>query len=311
MTKVKVSAPGKLILSGEHAVVYGKPAILATVDKRLFVTISQASRNKIITSESPALAKWARDFILKVLNSEKKRLKIEISSKIPVGCGMGSSAALAVALTAGLFKYLNKNFNQEKINELAYEIEKRQHGTPSGGDNTIVTHGGFLWYRKETEFLKLFQPLKFNLDQLPEFVFFNTGRPAETTGEMVNRVRKRYDCNRNQMEKILEEMEKVTKEILVALNQTDKEKLMRAIRKNEEFLEEMGVVSSSVKRLIAAINRIGGAAKICGAGGKKKKAGIIMALHPQKESLFEIAKKRNLVVFEAKLGGGGVRNEKN
>jgi len=185
--QVEVSAPGKIILSGEHAVVYGKPAILAAINRRLFVSFRQSSKNEIITSESPKLAEFARDFVLKTFGKAKEKLRIEISSEIPIGCGMGSSAALAVATTAGLFKYLNKPFNKEKINEIAYEIEKKQHGNPSGGDNTISTYGGFLWYRKETEFLKLFEKLKFV--RLPEFVLINTGRPMETTGEMVLGVR--------------------------------------------------------------------------------------------------------------------------
>ena len=82
---------------------------------------------------------------------------------------------------------------KKKINKIAYEIEKKQHGNPSGGDNTISTYGGFLWYRKEAEFLKLFKPLDFNFEKLPQFVLTNTGRSLETTGGMVARVRKLYE----------------------------------------------------------------------------------------------------------------------
>jgi len=70
--------------------------------------------NEIITSESPSLARYARDFVLKVLSKQKEKLKIEIFSEIPVGCGMGSSAALAVAMTAALFEIFNRPFNKEK-----------------------------------------------------------------------------------------------------------------------------------------------------------------------------------------------------
>lgn len=305
--KITVSAPGKIILSGEHAVVYGKPAILAAINRRLFFSVRQSSKNEIIASESPKLAEFARDFVLKTFGKAKEKLKIEISSEIPIGCGMGSSAALAVATTAGLFKYLNKPFNKEKINEIAYEIEKKQHGNPSGGDNTISTYGGFLWFRKETEFLKLFKQLQFDLTK---FVLINTGRPKETTGEMVLGVRKLYDKNRLKTEKILNEIERTTKQLLVAFNQMDEKLIRITIRENERLLENLGVVSNFAQKIIRGIEKLGGAAKICGAGGKKKGSGIILAFHPQKDVLFELAKKKNLPAFEVKLGEEGVRIEK-
>lgn len=306
--RVKVSAPGKLILSGEHAVVYGKPAILAAVNRRLLFSVRQSSKNEIITSESPKLAEFARDFVLKTFGKAKEKLKIEISSEIPIGCGMGSSAALAVATTAGFFKYLDKPFNKEKINEIAYEIEKKQHGNPSGGDNTISTYGGFLWFRKETEFLKLFKQLQFDLTK---FVLINTGRPKETTGEMVLGVRKLYDKNRLKTEKILSQIEGATKQMLVGLNQANHKLVKLAIRENEGLLEKLEVVSNFAKKIIREIEKLNGAAKICGAGGKKKGAGIILAFHSKKEALFKIAKKKNLPAFEVKLGEEGVRIEKN
>jgi mevalonate kinase len=306
--KITVSAPGKIILSGEHAVVYGKPAILAAINRRLFVSFRQSSKNEIITSESPKLTEFARDFVLKSLGKSKEKLRIEISSEIPIGCGMGSSAALAVAMTTALFEYLNKPFDKEKINQIAYEIEKKQHGTPSGGDNTISTYGGFLWYRKEIEFLKLFEKLKFV--RLPKFVLINTGRPMETTGEMVLGVRKLYEQNKIKTEKILNEIEKTTKQLLVAFNQMDEKLVKITIRENERLLENLGVVSNFAKKIVREIEKQGGADKICGAGGKKEGAGIILAFHSKKEALFKIAKKKNLPAFEVKLGEEGVRIEK-
>jgi len=312
---VKASAPGKLILSGEHSVVFGKPEIISAINRRLQVSIKEGKKKggglTFFSQESTDLLNFAVKKTLSILGRQpKKNLKIQVDSNIPVGSGLGSSAALAVATTTALFKYFNQPFDKEKINEIAYEIEKKQHGTPSGGDNTISTYGGFLWYRKETELLKLFQPLKFNLSKLPEFVLINTGRPAETTGEMVTRVRRLYERKKARIEKILNQMEKTTKEMLIALYQMDKKKLTVAIRKNERLLESLGVVSPFAQALIREINRLGGAAKVCGAGGKKKGSGIILVFHPQKKALFKLAKKRNLPAFEVKLGEEGVRYER-
>lgn len=307
--RVKASAPGKIILSGEHAVVYGKPALLAAVNRRLSVLLEPSFENKIITSEAPFLAKFARDFTLKVLGKPKEKLKIEISSEIPVGCGMGSSAALAVVMTAALFKYFNQPFDKEKINEIAYEIEKKQHGNPSGGDNSISTFGGFLWYRKETEFLKLFKPLNFDFEKLPRFVLINTGRPVETTGEMVSRVGELYEQKPRQTEEIFLKIEKTTRQLVVALHQKNKDVLLKAIKENERLLEVLGVVSDFTKKVIQEIKDSGGAAKVCGAGGAKKASGIILAFHPHEKMLFEIAKSRKLPAFEIKLGEEGIKIE--
>jgi len=308
---VRVSAPGKIILSGEHAVVYGKPAILAAVNKRLFVSINKSIKNEIITPESSELAEFARDFVLRALGKQKEKLKIKIFSEIPVGSGMGSSAALAVAMTAALFKFFNQPFNKEKINEIAYEIEKKQHGNPSGGDNTTSTYGGFLWYRKEAEFLKLFKPLDFDFEKLPRFVLINTGRPLETTGKMVTKVRKLYEKKPRQTEEIFQKIEKATKKLLVALREKNDGEIGEVIRENEQLLEKLGVVGNSAKRIIKEIEGVGGVAKVCGAGGVKEGSGIILGFHPRKNSLLEIAKERNLSAFEVKLGEEGVKIEKN
>lgn len=309
---MKALAPGKLILSGEHSVVYGKPEIITAINRRLKVIVKKGKKKGrplvFFSQESTDLLDFAVKKVFKILGKQlKENLEIHVDSEIPVGSGLGSSAALAVATTAALFKYFNQPFNKEKINEIAYQIEKKQHGTPSGGDNTIATYGGFLWYRKETELLKLFQPLRFNPSRLPEFVLINTGRPMETTGEMVARVRKLYDRNKTWTEKILNKMEEVTKEMLVALHRLDKKKLMLVIKENERLLENLGIVSAFTKKVISEIDKIGGAAKVCGAGGKKLGSGIILAFHPQKENLFKLAEKRNLPTFEVKLGEEGVR----
>lgn len=313
---IKVSAPGKIILSGEHAVVYGQPEIVTAINRRLWLTIKEIKSSfkglTFFSQESPDLLKFAAEKVFEILNRRpKKSLEIRVDSEIPIGSGLGSSAALAVAVAAGFFKYFNEPFNKEKINEIAYEIEKKQHGSPSGGDNTIVTYGGLLWYRKETEFLKVFTPLKFKTSNLLEFVLINTGRPQETTGEMVTAVRRFYDQNKIKAEKILKEFEKVTRQISVALKQERKKEMMLAIKRNERLLEKLGVVGVFAKKIIREIEKKGGVAKICGAGGRKKASGILLAWHPKKEIVFEVAKKRNLSAFEVKLGEEGVKIEKN
>jgi mevalonate kinase len=278
MKKFKVSAPGKVILSGEHAVVYGYPALLSAVNKRL--TITRAGDQN------------------------------EIESNIPIGCGMGSSAAFAVVFSALNLLAKQEKWDLERINKEAYKIEKKIHGNPSGGDNTISTYGGYLWYRRESESLKLFKNLQVK-GKLPEFFVVNTGKPVESTGEMVSSfVASRYKSNRKTIEEIFRGMEAVTRGFLGILLNEKGSSFKELINQNEILLEKLGVVSNSTKELVRRIERLGGAAKISGAGGRRENSGILIVYHSDGEKLMNFAKKNNLEISKLKLGEEGVRIEK-
>lgn len=274
---VKVSAPGKVILSGEHAVVYSYPALVAAVNKRLSIT--------------------------RIGN------KKEIDSDIPIGCGMGSSAAFAVASSALNIKLKGEKWDLEKINQEAYKREKKQHGNPSGGDNTISTYGGFLWYRKEAESLKTFSQIH-SKRKLSNLFAINTGRPNESTKEMVSYVAGLYRKRKSKIDSILKDIEEVTKAFLRYLLAEENLSLEALIKGNESLLENLGVVSKSTIQLIREIEKIGGAAKVSGAGGKKDKSGILLAYHQDPDRLVMLAKDMNLDIFPIRLGEGGVRDEK-
>lgn len=274
---VKVSAPGKVILSGEHAVVYSYPALVAAVNKRLSIT--------------------------RIGN------KKEIDSDIPIGCGMGSSAAFAVASSALNIKLKGERWDLEKINQEAYKREKKQHGNPSGGDNTISTYGGFLWYRKEAESLKTFSQIH-SKRKLSNLFAINTGRPNESTKEMVSYVAGLYRKRKSKIDSILKDIGEVTKAFLRYLLAEENLSLEALIKGNESLLENLGVVSKSTIQLIREIEKIGGAAKVSGAGGKKDKSGILLAYHQDPDRLVMLAKDMNLDIFPIRLGEGGVRVEK-
>lgn len=278
--KVGVSAPGKIILTGEHAVVYGYPAILAAIDRRL------------------------------VLEGQRTGGKTEIKvlrSDIPIGVGMGSSAALSVATAAAETALEGKKWNLESINSMAYELEKKHHGNPSGGDNTIVTYGGFLWYRKETESFKIFRQI-IPKTKLPNFFLVNSGAPKETTGEMVSKVADMRARNPKKIARVLSKMEGVARKFLRLLIE-ENGNWDEIIDENERYLELLKVVSASGRNLIRRIEKIGGAAKISGAGGIATGSGILLVYHPDEERLRNFCERNNLEIFSVKLGEEGVRNE--
>ncbi len=266
---ITASAPGKIILSGEHSVVYGYPALISAINLRLSID----SKGGIL-------------------------------SRIPIGCGMGSSAALAVASSA-LKVIKGSGLNLEKVNSLAYELEKKQHGNPSGVDNTVSTYGGFLWYRKESESLKLFKSIR-PKNRLDNLYVINTGRPLESTAEMVAFVNSGYKKNKAKIESVFKSIEQVARAFLNEALSKNGSSAPDLIKENESLLESLGVVSESTIGLIRRIEKFGGSAKVCGAGGIKGNSGVILVFHKDKEKLFKFAKTSNLEVFAVKFGTKGV-----
>ncbi len=157
------SAPGKIILFGEHAVVYGRPALAVPVTHvQATATVTANSRRGIwieapnieLTSE---LSRLPPDHPLAaVVNTTLTALNIShppactvyIQSTIPVASGLGSGAAVSVAVLRALSAYLGRPFSDEQVNRLAYEIEKLHHGTPSGVDNTVITFARPVYFVK-------------------------------------------------------------------------------------------------------------------------------------------------------------------
>lgn len=283
---ITVSAPGKIHLLGEHSVVYGKPAILSAINLRVTVTLGKNDQNY------PLLRKTVQDLI-------KKRFKVSkipdysIASDLPVGSGLGFSAAGSAAIIAALLSHFKIIWDKELVNELAFEAEKVFHGTPSGGDNTTVVYGGLIIFQKGTTPL----PAK---SKINSFVLINTGKPVETTKQMI-------EIAKAKIHLILDDQEKLVRELLPVLKTGDEKEFLRIIRQGERNLESIGVVGKKTRQLIRKIEQLGGAAKISGAGGAKKASGILLCYHRNRKLIENIANKNNLQFFKVELGAGGLR----
>lgn len=307
---ITVSAPAKLHLLGEHAAVYGKPAILTALDLRVKVTVSQGRT-------IPQQYKKIQQIIDRIVKKELKLKKfplysLEISSNIPAGIGLGFSAALSAAYVGALLDYLRVDWNLELINRLAFEAEKVFHGNPSGGDNSTVVYGGLVWFRKEDTDLKLIQPIPFPIPAKlgKNFILINTGKPQESTKEMVDAVKLFSNKKPKLLSRFLENQEKLVKNLLTAIKEGQEKELVKIIKEGEKNLEEIGVVSQQTREIIRKIEKSGGAAKISGAGGKKDASGILLCYHKNKIVLQKLAEKYGLAYFLVKLGSEGVRIEK-
>lgn len=311
MKTISVSAPAKIHFLGEHAVVYGKPALLAAINKRIFVTISETKEEKKNDSSLEELKKVIEHAIKKKYRSSKiLPYSISISSDIPIGCGLGSSAALSSALTFALLTFLGIKANKATIFDIAYTGESFFHGNPSGGDLATVIEGGFLWYRKEFEFLKTFAALPFRLHKIiGQFVLINSGKPKESTKYMVEKVSQLNIASPKKTQSLFDSQEQLTKQMVISLKEGDEDSLIECIKFGEMNLKKLGVVGEKAQSLVRMIEKLGGAAKITGGGGFKEGSGMLLVYHKDVEKLLTYAKQKNLEVLKIQIGTEGLRRD--
>ncbi|MFH0773716.1 MAG: mevalonate kinase [bacterium] len=279
MKPIQYSAPGKVILSGEHAVVYGKPALVCAIDRRLSITFTPAEETKYLDAIFPLLEKSVIDFLIQKKISIKERgYTYTIESSIPIGRGLGSSAAYCACISAGLLElFTGREWSKEDVNMCAYQMEKYFHKNSSGVDTSTSIMGGLVYYRKEFEFLKTISSLAVKIpQQFTDHIFLvDTGKPVETTGEMVHTVGALFNKKSDDTERILNEVEKTTKRFIVSIMKKDTSLFKENIQKNQELLEQLGVVSQKTKKLLSHLKN-GGTGKVTGAGGKKEASGYVL-----------------------------------
>jgi mevalonate kinase len=348
--KVLVSAPGKLILSGEHSVVYGYPALLTAVDRRVYVEISKKdkpgfliddnsfgtdelfmreicefsekaydawkefdktndiSRLSFIKEDCFGLVKLALSAVLEKVSGRNDGLILRIRSDVPVGSGMGSSAALLVAVIAGLLEFLEKSQEKEKIRDLAFGLENMIHGRSSGVDPAVATYGGLILYKKGSKV----KPIK-SRGRLPNIFVLQTGKPVESTGEMVVLVNSKLQMKDLKLEigKVLSDIGKLTGEFIKVFKNGNFDRIGELVLENERLLEKLGVVSVKTKNLLTDLKNIGVAAKISGAGGVSRNSGILLALVENESDIARFLSKRKLENFRVKVDQEGVKIEKN
>ena len=308
---MRSQAPGKIIISGEHSVVYGQPALVMAVDRYATATISpQASK---LVSFDLLDFHLTSSFTLRALHELKDRLvknyhmflqgelsirevlskpfdlfhflvitfldglhltlergvHIKLESNIPIGCGMGSSAATILSVLRGITEFFALDFIPDTFYQYGLEAEKLQHGRPSGVDPYISLHGGFVRFQnKEAE--------KKELPSLPMYLI-NTGLPESTTGECVSFVASHFNKN-----PIWLEFNTVTENIEKALSENDLLKVQHYIKQNNKLLKQIGVVPNKVQSFIADIENWGAAAKTSGAGAVTgNRGGIVLVFSEQ------------------------------
>jgi mevalonate kinase len=283
---VVASAPAKVILFGEHFVVYGEPAIVLAIDKRAYAKAeTREDKRLFLHSVNLNIAGYFEDrtfkpeqgnvkeaklkfepirlIVEKVLEKygENVGLNIEINSTVPVAAGLGSSAAVAAAVTAAASALLNVKMAKEDVFRITNEAEKIVHGTPSGIDPAISTFGGTLLFQIDTGF----KPLDVSID-LP-LIIGDTGieRSTRFQVEKVRNIREKYP-------RVVDHIMWAAREVVLracdALKENDLETLGELMNINHALLYGVGVSDESLEWLINAARKVGAlGAKLTGAGG--------------------------------------------
>ena len=274
------SAPGKIILFGEHFVVHGTKAILAAIDKRVTVTSTFTDNKTIkvnsqlgtievpISSSHEEVKSEFRPFVYlvnKIVNSEQNvsGLEITIDSDIPIGVGLGSSSACCVAATASISELFNE-LSSEEILKMSIEAEKTIFPDTSGADCTVCTYGGMIEY---PSIEKIDNTFDLNLLIVNSMIPHNTKNSVEKVSKF-----KKNDEGR--FSQLCDLETKLIDEVVTAMKNNDVTAFGLKMSENQKHLEEIQISNDTLRDMISSLKEISLGTKITGAGD----GGCIIAL---------------------------------
>ena len=311
MSHGKASAPAKVILFGEHFVVYGSPAILAAINKRISVdarTIIHDENKIVIRSDIGVAGEYHKNGefnaleggskakavldplygairqVLLMRNKKKKKknigIEIGISSRVPPGIGLGSSAASCVATVAAVDSLFQKNPSRQKVCELAIESERLIHKRTSGADCYVSTFGGLMqYYGKSKSFKNIETKRSLSL------VVASTGI-KHSTSDLVAGVKRFKDTNRILFESLSKQASDICLQACTAIESGKCDKIGELMNENQIILQQIGISHHKVRDIIDICSKAGAmGAKITGAGG----GGAVIALAASKQESTKIA----------------------
>lgn len=278
MPAYSASAPGKIILFGEHAVVYGRPAIavpVLQVRAKAIVNADPRSAPGTVKLRAPniGLETTLSDLpeehplaavLLKAASAMKlshiPACSIQITSNIPIAGGMGSSAAVSVAILRAFSAWIGHPLSDEQVSKLAYEVEIIHHGTPSGIDNTVITYASPVYFVKGKPIETLHVKRSFTL------VIGDTGVQSSTSSA-VGDVHQAWESDPARVEGLFDRIGEITAYGRRAIESDRVDELGPLMDENHDLLCKLGVSSAELDGLVEAAHEAGAlGAKLSGAG---------------------------------------------
>ncbi|MHA1647422.1 MAG: mevalonate kinase [Promethearchaeota archaeon] len=287
---VEVRVPGKCILFGEHAVVYGYPGIAIAINifSHCKITKQNNDTNKKNKSIRIELKNYNKELVFQEENlihegntSEFQQftkgfqlfqsefdldlsgLSITISSDLWPSAGLGSSASVALAFCAAISNFYKLNLTKNQLSQYAFQMEQVVHGSPSGIDNNVCTFGGILYYKDRilTHIgdLGLFK-------SFPSLLVVNSGK-IHNTKSAIQKISNLKDQNPEKIKKIFQKIGKISEQGFIGLEKHDWEKIGHLMDQNQQLLVELGLSTPEIDEIlkIAKLYPIYGA-KLTGAG---------------------------------------------
>ena len=299
---VSASAPGKVILFGEHAVVYGRPAIAAPVSQIRATAIIKSSKETILIApdlgvKRPLFQSPTDDPLTAAIHHFQHAAKLPtlppftltVSSQIPIASGLGSGAAISAAIIRAMAEFCDvaELATDAWVCDLTYEVEKLHHGTPSGIDNTVVAYEKPVYFVKgepnQIETFVVKRPLR--------ILIADSGVSSKTI-EVVSDVRRRWVEKTAVFDQLFDECATIADAARAAIATGNLPEIGRLMNENHRILQKMTVSAPILDKLVAAATGAGAmGAKLSGAG----RGGNIIAL---------VAEESETAVCQALLANG-------
>jgi hydroxymethylglutaryl-CoA reductase len=284
-------APGKIILAGEHAVVYGHSAIALAIDRGVRIKVQETAMPHCkghgptlkatglgfsgsvrpgLDGEGPLVLRQALDKLVELLGERVRDLELVVESAIPAGRGLGSSAALSVAMIRGIKQYFGELLSKTEEGRLAFELERLFHGSPSGIDHTVISHGGLIAFRRDkphpqVESITLPRPLSFAI---------GIAGPHGGTVKVVEALSQRAKRHPGCFEHIFSGISQLVSEMKSSLEKGEFAAVGELMNVNQGYLNALSVSTPELERMCAIAREGALGAKLTGAGG----GGAVIAL---------------------------------
>lgn len=264
MTKITVSAPGKLLLLGDHAVVYGYPCLVTSVSQRLRLTVSESSDGVVHFDTPGVMDTRFLEQSLRVVTSRWKgkmpALTVQTESAFSGQYGFGSSSAVTVSMIFALSRYFGRKDSLKDLFDLAFQTILDVQGVGSGFDVASALYGGTLWYEKRGKIINMVKH-----SAMPLLVAYS-GEKADTAA-IVKEIATKRENAKERVERIFQATAQFVHDARTKMEEGDWERVGKLMDFNQEYLRDLGVSSEKLEAMIAAAKQ-GGAwgAKLSGAG---------------------------------------------